>query len=197
MPACRPGIEPHALAQFGNRLLSRAAVPQGRAEVVPYLGRFGTKARGPLQVWKRGRQVALLAEDVSLQRVRLRMIGVPLEGVGERVSRRLEIAPCGRRLRAPDGLVCRARWRRSGLPRGGALLLQSGAERVVTLAQLGIDLERAFELRDRSAELAGSAAVSVRARSAWTHCRDRPRRRDAGDAERRRGHPFRAVPCPG
>ena len=82
------------------------------------------------------------------------MIGVPLEGVGERVSRRPEIAPCGRRLRAPDGLVCRARWRRSGPPRGGALLLQRGTERVVTLAQLGIDLERTFELRDRSADLA-------------------------------------------
>ncbi len=154
MPACRPGIEPHALAQFGNRLLSRAAVPQGRAEVVPCLGRFRTKDRGPLQVWKRGRQVALLAEHVSLQRVRFRMIGVLPEDVGERISRRLEITPRDRRLRAPDSFVCRARWRRSGLPRGGALLLQSGAEREVTLAQLGIDLERAFELLRRLAELA-------------------------------------------
>src|SRR5688572_24123964 len=82
------------------------------------------------------------------------MIGVPLEGVGERISCRLEITPCGRRLRAPDGLVCLARWRRSGPPRGGALLLQSGAERVVALAQLRIDSEGTFELRDRFPELA-------------------------------------------
>ena len=104
---------------------------------------------------KRGRQVPLLAEHVTLQRVRLRMTGVALEGVGERGSRGLEIAARRCRLRASDGLVCRARWRRRGLPRRGALLLQRGAERVVTLAQLGIDLERAFELRDRSAEIAG------------------------------------------
>ena len=45
-------------------------------------------------------QVALLAEDVSLQRVRLRMIGIQPEGFGERVRRRLEIATFGRRLRA-------------------------------------------------------------------------------------------------
>ena len=90
VPAGRPGIEPHALAQLGDRLLSRAAVPEGRAEVVAGLGRFGTQDRGPLQVRKRGGQVALLAEDESLQRVRLRMIGVQPEGLGERVSRRPE-----------------------------------------------------------------------------------------------------------
>ena len=114
VPARRPGIEPHALAQLGDRLLSRAAVPQGRAEVVPCLGRFGTKDRGPLQVRKRGGQVALLAEDVSLQRVRLRMIGIQLEGLGQRVFRRLEIAA----VRPPPSRARRPRL--PGSMRGGA-----------------------------------------------------------------------------
>ena len=154
VPAGRPGIEPHALAQLGDRLLSRAAVPEGRTEVVAGLRPLGTQDRGPLQMRKGGGQVALLAEDVALQRVRLRMIGIQPEGLGQRAFRRPKITACRRRLRALDRLVCRARCRWSGLPRGGALLLQRGTEREVPLAQLGIDLERAFERRDRAAELA-------------------------------------------
>ena len=155
----RPGIEPRALAQFGKRLLSSAAVPQGRAEVVPYFGRFGTKGRGPLQVWKRGRQIALLAEDVSLQRVRFRMIGIPLERVRERIARRLEIAPCGGRLRAPDGLVSQARGGEAGFC-AVALCSSSGAEREVKPSRRsGLSARLAFKLRERSSEFAGLPSV--------------------------------------
>ena len=157
VPAGRPGIEPHALAQFGNRLLPRAAVPQGRTEVVPGLGPLRTQDRGPLQVRKRGGQVPLLAEDEALQRVRLGMIGVEPERLGQRAFRRFEIAAGCRRLRALHRLVCRTRCGRRGLPRRDALLLQGGPERVVRLAQLWIDLQRALERRDRSAELAALA----------------------------------------
>ena len=83
-PPADPGSS-RTLSRSSAIAFSRAAaVPQGRTEVVPGLGPLRTQDRGPLQVRQRGGQVPLLAEDEALQGVRLGMIGIEPEGLGQR-----------------------------------------------------------------------------------------------------------------
>ena len=122
-------------------------------------------------------------------------------------SRRSASVSCfagGAQVTALDGVLARLYESSAGLAAGArgfrgrrALLLQRHAERVVRLAQLGIDLERLLERRDGARQIAALAQrlpelvlnAGVRRIAAATRAQVL--------AGRRPGRPSRAEPCPG
>ena len=83
MADARRGIEGDALPQLGHGPVLRSAVPKRDAEAVVGLGRFGPECNRSLQVRDRGGQISLLAQNETEQAVRLRVVFVEAEGVGE------------------------------------------------------------------------------------------------------------------
>ena len=153
-------IEADALAQRLERLVLRAAVPEREAEVVARVGRSGLQRHGSFEVRERAGQIAVAAEQRAEQRVRLGVIGVEPDRVGELCARRVRIAARQGVLRTLHGGRGRTGGRRGTRRRpacGGLLLLQDLAQRVVSLTQLRIDGQRRLERGGRRREIAALA----------------------------------------
>ena len=176
------GIEPHALAQLGERLgpSRRCTTARRRGCSARRLIRAGARprARGAASAAAarpagRGRSRGGCAPRHARRRARTASASC--------VARGGQVAACRRLLARADEIV--GRTRRGGGPalaRGRALLLQRDAERVVALAQLGVELERPLERGDRAGQVAVLPERLAELVVDGGVRRDRQRRRDAG-----------------
>ena len=138
---------------LGEGPVARAAEPQRDAEAVMSLGGLGPEGHRALEVGEGLGQVLLLAEHEAQDAVGVGMALVEAHRLRERIAGGGELAALDGGDGAAVGLLGRAlrigragrRTRSAGL---GALLPQGGAERVVGLALLRVELDRLLERGD-------------------------------------------------
>ncbi len=109
------------------------------------LGGFGPERHRPLQVGEGGRELSLLPQNEAQEAVGVRMALVQAERLRELRSGGGQVATPRGLVGALVEIVGRARRLRARLAGGGALLPERHAERVVSLAQLGVDLDRLLQ----------------------------------------------------
>ena len=145
MCGTRRRIALEALAELGQRALPVAAVPQRNTEVVVRLRRSRIECNRAFEMSDPRAQVSLLAEREPQQRVSAGVLLITLQRAAQELAGGVEVALRGSSLSPLVQIVGRARRRGRWLSRSRSALFQGRPERVVALAQLGIDFEGSLE----------------------------------------------------
>ncbi len=191
------GSRRDALPQLGHGPVPGAAVPQRDAEAVVGLGRFGPERNRALQMRDRGGQISLLAQNEAEQVVRLRVVVVEAEGVGELFAGGAQFAT----RRRPPARAWRDRPR--GSERDAAVCARTRS--AASAPARARSSPRAAPARSRSPSRMPqwrprdrrSDAASVRARTGRPRSPDRRRPHAAGAPARLPDRLSPAAPAPG